>query len=206
MFSKMIQKSIKRLLDILLSLVGLVLISPVFLMIMIGLAISIRSPGIFFRQERLGKNLRAFHILKFKSMNDQKDEAGKLLPDSVRLTRVGSVLRKTSLDELPQLLNVLAGDMSLVGPRPLLKKYIPLYSEFQNRRHEAKPGITGWAQVNGRNAISWQRKFELDVWYVDHQSLALDIRILWMTVLKVLQRKDITTADPSQFQPFNGNN
>ncbi len=139
-------------------------------------------------------------------MTDEKDSNGKLLPDEQRITRIGRFLRSTSLDELPQLINVLKGDMSLVGPRPLLEKYIPLYTKEQFRRHEVKPGITGWAQVNGRNNISWAKKFELDVWYVDHQSFGLDLKILFLTFVKVIKRKDITTADPKAFQPFNGQN
>lgn len=139
-------------------------------------------------------------------MTDEKDSNGKLLPDEQRITRIGRFLRSTSLDELPQLINVLKGDMSLVGPRPLLEKYIPLYTKEQFRRHEVKPGITGWAQVNGRNNISWAKKFELDVWYVDHQSFGLDLKILFLTFVKVIKRKDITTADPKTFQPFNGQN
>ena len=197
---------IKRAIDLLLALAGLSVLSPILLVIIVGLFFSYRSFRIFFLQERIGKDLEPFYIIKFKSMNDKKDSEGKLLPDQERMTPLGSLLRRTSLDELPQLLNVVAGKMSLIGPRPLLRKYIPLYSEFQNRRHEVKPGITGWAQVNGRNAISWKKKFELDVWYVDHLSFVVDLKIIWMTVLKVVQRKDITTEDPSQFQPFNGNN
>lgn len=165
-----------------------------------------KGAGAFFTQTRTGKNARLFKIIKFKTMTDERDEHGKLLPDEVRMTPVGRFVRQTSLDELPQLLNVLKGDMSLIGPRPLIERYIPLYSKEQFRRHEVKPGITGWAQVNGRNNISWAKKFELDVWYVDNQSFLLDIKILWMTILKVIKRKDITTDDPTEFQPFNGNN
>lgn len=165
-----------------------------------------KGAGAFFIQLRTGKNAKLFQIIKFKTMTDERDSDGKLLPDEVRMTPIGRFVRSTSLDELPQLINVLKGDMSMVGPRPLLKKYIPLYSPEQFRRHGVQPGITGWAQVNGRNNISWAKKFELDVWYVDNQSLLLDIKILWMTFLKVIKRKDITSEDPQAFQPFNGTN
>lgn len=170
------------------------------------LRISQGKGGVFFKQKRIGLNEKEFHVLKFKSMSDERDKMGNLLPDDERMTAVGNFLRKTSLDELPQLLNVLMGDMSLVGPRPLLPKYLPLYSPEQNRRHGVKPGITGWAQVNGRNNISWHKKFELDLWYINNQSFLLDVKILWLTVKKVVKRKDIITDDPSFFKPFNGNN
>ncbi len=158
----------------------------------------------FFFQSRPGKNGKIFSIVKFKTMNDKKDSAGKLLPDAQRLTAVGSFVRKTSIDELPQLINVLKGDMSLIGPRPLLTHYLHLYNEFQNRRHEIKPGITGWAQVNGRNAISWDKKFEYDVWYVDHMSFLLDCKILIKTFLKVFKRDGINAANAATTEPFNG--
>jgi lipopolysaccharide/colanic/teichoic acid biosynthesis glycosyltransferase len=161
---------------------------------------------VFYRQSRIGKNAKPFNIIKLKTMTDEKGEDGRLLPDEQRLTSIGRFIRSTSLDELPQLWNVMKGDMSLVGPRPLLEKYIPLYSKEQFRRHEVKPGITGWAQVNGRNNISWAEKFELDVWYVDNQSFWLDMKILWLTLIKVVKRKDITPEDPQSFQPFNGHN
>jgi lipopolysaccharide/colanic/teichoic acid biosynthesis glycosyltransferase len=161
---------------------------------------------VFFTQTRTGKNANLFQIIKLKTMTDERDTNGVLLPDEKRLTKIGKFIRSTSLDELPQLLNVLRGDMSLVGPRPLLEKYIPLYSKQQFRRHEVKPGITGWAQVNGRNNISWSKKFELDVWYVENQSFWLDLKIIFMTILKVVRRKDITTDEPNTFQPFNGSN
>lgn len=170
------------------------------------LRLSQGKTGIFYKQKRIGIKEREFNIVKFKTMTDARNEEGKLLPDDKRLTAIGKILRITSLDELPQLYNVLKGDMSLVGPRPLLPRYLQLYSEEQNRRHEVKPGITGWAQVNGRNNISWSKKFELDVWYVDHQSFILDIKILWMTLIKVLRKTDITTDNPKDFQPFNGSN
>lgn len=165
-----------------------------------------KGAGVFFTQTRTGKNAKLFQIIKFKTMTDERDEEGRLLPDEARTTPIGRFVRSASLDELPQLINVIKGDMSLVGPRPLLEKYLPLYSEEQKRRHHVKPGITGWAQVNGRNNISWTKKFELDVWYVDNQSFGLDSKILWMTLLKVVKRKDITTDDPTLFQPFNGTN
>lgn len=196
----------KKIVDRVAALVVSVLLLPLMILVAVLLRLSHGKGGIFFKQNRIGLNQQAFYVLKFKTMSDDHDEKGNLLPDQNRITAVGTFLRKTSLDELPQLINVLKGDMSLVGPRPLLPKYLSLYSDEQNRRHEVKPGITGWAQVNGRNNISWKRKFELDVWYVDNQSFLLDIRILWMTLIKVLKRKDITSDDPKQFQPFNGSN
>jgi lipopolysaccharide/colanic/teichoic acid biosynthesis glycosyltransferase len=158
----------------------------------------------FFTQRRPGKNTNIFNIIKFKTMNDKKDVDGQLLPDSQRLTSMGSFIRKTSLDEIPQLINVLTGDMSLIGPRPLLTNYLHLYSDFQNRRHEVKPGITGWAQVNGRNAISWDKKFEYDVWYVDNSSFILDCKILFKTVQKVLKSEGINAANAATIEPFDG--
>ena len=196
----------KQFLDFMVSGLVMFLLSPLLLLLILVLRLSHGKDGVFFKQKRIGLNQKEFHILKFKSMSDESDKEGNLLSDQDRMTAVGTFLRKTSLDELPQLFNVLKGDMSLVGPRPLLPKYLPLYSQEQNRRHEVKPGITGWAQVNGRNNISWQKKFEFDVWYVDNQSHLLDLRILWMTIVKVIKRKDITTEDPIQFQPFNGYN
>lgn len=196
----------KRLFDLSISfIVLLILLFPIVLITLLLLIFN-QGAGAFFTQTRTGKNAKLFQIIKFKTMTDERDEQGKLLPDHERMTPIGKFVRSTSLDELPQLINVLKGDMSLVGPRPLLEKYIPLYSEEQFRRHEVKPGITGWAQVNGRNNISWAKKFELDVWYVNHQSFLLDLKILWMTLMKVIKRKDITTEDPKAFQPFNGNN
>jgi undecaprenyl phosphate N,N'-diacetylbacillosamine 1-phosphate transferase len=165
-----------------------------------------KGAGAFFTQTRTGKNAKLFQIIKFKTMTDERDADGKLLPDNVRMTSIGRIVRSTSLDELPQLINVLKGDMSLVGPRPLLEKYIPLYSPEQFRRHEVKPGITGWAQVNGRNKITWAKKFELDVWYVDNQSFLLDLKILFLTFYKVIKRKDINTDNMATTQPFNGSN
>lgn len=193
----------KPLFDTIAALVALLLLSPLFLLITVFLTVA-NSGKPFFIQRRPGKNDVIFSIIKFKTMNDKRGPDGKLLPDADRLTRVGQFVRKTSLDEIPQLINVLKGDMSLVGPRPLLTTYLHLYNDFQRRRHEVKPGITGWAQVNGRNAISWDKKFEYDVWYVDHISATLDIRILLITVAKVLKGKDINAADSATIEPFNG--
>ena len=201
----MYKNYIKRILDFILSFSLLILTSPVI--VIIGIILTIQNRGTpFFVQERPGQHEKRFSIMKFKTMSDEKDKRGELLPDNERLTKLGSFVRKTSLDELPQLLNVLIGDMSLVGPRPLLFKYIPLYSDQQKRRHEVKPGITGWAQVNGRNAISWTKKFELDVYYVDHMSFLLDIKILWLTCIKVCKREGINQSDERPMQPFTGNN
>lgn len=199
--------TLKRASDLLFSIgLLLVLLIPIFIPTILFLWVSNKKDGVFFLQERIGKNRDKFNIVKFKTMSDKRDEKGILLPDKQRLTRFGKFVRATSIDELPQLLNVIKGDMSIVGPRPLLPKYLPLYSPEQNRRHEVKPGITGWAQVNGRNAISWQEKFKLDVWYVDNQSFWLDMKILFLTIKKVLGRKDIMPEDPSTFGPFTGNN
>lgn len=197
---------LKRLFDFTTSFTVLVILLLPFGVITLLLSLYNKGAGAFFIQVRTGKDAKLFQIIKFKTMTDEKDAQGNLLPDEERMTAIGRLVRTTSLDELPQLINVIKGDMSLVGPRPLLEKYIPLYSKEQFRRHEVKPGITGWAQVNGRNNISWSRKFELDVWYVENQSFLLDLKILWMTLLKVVKRKDITTEDPRVFQPFNGNN
>lgn len=184
----------------------LLLSLPFLVFLVILLTFANQGAGVFFFQWRTGKNAKMFKIWKFKTMTDEKTPKGDLLPDHKRLTKVGKFVRSTSLDELPQLFNVLKGDMSIIGPRPLLEKYVPLYSEEQFRRHNVRPGITGWAQVNGRNNISWAKKFQLDVWYVDNQSFWLDIKILWMTLLKVIKRKDITPENPAVFQPFKGNN
>jgi lipopolysaccharide/colanic/teichoic acid biosynthesis glycosyltransferase len=183
----------KRFLDFTLSLTGLIVLSPVFIAITTLLFFTNRGKP-FFRQARPGRHEKIFKIIKFKTMNDKKDAAGRLLPDGERLTAIGKFIRKTSLDELPQLLNVLKGEMSLVGPRPLLVEYLPLYNARQRRRHDARPGITGWAQVNGRNFILLSQKFECDVWYVDHVSFKLDMRILYMTVCNVSRGKDIGTG------------
>ena|SRR5690554_3258962 len=200
----MYRKYLKRLLDFIASFFGLLLLSPVFILVMIGLFFANEGKP-FFLQERPGKNQRIFKIIKFKSMNDKKDANGNLLPDAERLTPIGAFVRKTSLDEIPQLINVLKGDMSLIGPRPLLVQYLPLYNERQARRHEARPGITGWAQVNGRNAISWQQKFEYDVWYVDNISLWLDIKILFLTLKKVFVREGISQDGQATMEVFKGN-
>ena len=195
---------IKPIFDFLSSLIGLLVLSPIFLLVWMGLAVANNGKP-FFYQRRPGKDERIFTIIKFKTMNDKRDAAGQLLPDAKRLTPVGNFVRKTSLDELPQLLNVLKGDMSFVGPRPLLPEYLPLYNESQRKRHEVKPGITGWAQVNGRNAVSWERKFELDVWYVEHQSLWLDVKILFQTVLKVFKSEGIAQEGQVSAERFTGN-
>jgi lipopolysaccharide/colanic/teichoic acid biosynthesis glycosyltransferase len=199
----MYQTIFKPVFDFLAAFFGLLLLFPLFIIITIGLFIANQGKPFFF-QQRPGKNGKIFRIVKFKTMNDRKDGEGNLLPDADRLTTVGRFVRKTSLDELPQLLNVLKGDMSLIGPRPLLTHYLHLYNDFQNRRHEVKPGITGWAQVNGRNAISWEKKFEYDVWYVDHVSFGLDIKILIKTVLKVVKSEGINAADAATIEPFDG--
>lgn len=199
----MYKKYIKRLIDFLIALIGLLVLSPMFIFVVVCLFFANDGRPFFF-QLRPGKQGRIFKIVKFKTMNDKKDTGGNLLPDAQRLTKIGSFVRKTSLDEIPQLFNVLKGDMSLIGPRPLLVQYLELYSEFQNRRHEVKPGITGWAQVNGRNAISWNTKFELDVWYVDHVSFSLDFKILLKTFLKVVKSEGINAADVATIEPFNG--
>ena len=185
----MYKRFLKRWLDFVIVLCVLLVICPILLMIAVWLHFANKGAGVFFTQERPGKNGRIFKVIKFKSMTDERDEEGGLLPDMKRLTKVGWFIRATSLDELPQLLNVLKGDMALVGPRPLLPQYLPLYNKEQTKRHEVRPGITGWAQVNGRNAISWTQKFELDVWYVDHLSFALDLKIVFMTIKKVFMRK-----------------
>jgi undecaprenyl phosphate N,N'-diacetylbacillosamine 1-phosphate transferase len=195
---------IKPLIDLCIALAALLLISPILLSIML-LLLFFNQGKPFFLQRRPGKDGRIFTIIKFKTMNDKKDYLGNLLPDNQRLTKVGSFVRKTSIDELPQLLNVLKGDMSLVGPRPLLPEYLHLYDDFQRKRHNVKPGITGWAQVNGRNAIGWDRKFELDVWYAENVSFILDVRIVLKTIVKVLQRKGISASVLINMEPFKGN-
>lgn len=197
----MYKKIIKPILDILLATIGFVLLLPVFLLVTILLFFANQGKP-FFMQRRPGKNCKVFSIIKFKTMNDKKDASGKLLHDSERLTKVGQFVRKTSLDEIPQLLNVIKGDMSLIGPRPLLTDYVHLYNEFQNQRHNIKPGITGWAQVNGRNAISWDKKFELDVYYVHNISFWLDLKILFLTVKKVLISEGISAQDEATIEPF----
>lgn len=185
----------KRVLDFCISLVALICISPILLVVTIWLHFANKGAGAFFYHERPGLHGKIFKVIKFKSMTDERDAEGNLLPNEQRITKIGKFIRATSLDELPQLFNVLKGDMSLIGPRPLVPRYLKLYSKEQMRRHEVRPGITGWAQVNGRNSITWTKKFELDVWYVDHVSLWLDIKIIWMTVMNVIQRKDIDSGN-----------
>lgn len=190
--------------DITIAALVLLALSPLFVIIWVSLSIA-NNGSAFFYQQRPGKDERIFKIIKFKSMNDKKDKEGNLLPDFRRMTVIGKFIRSTSLDELPQLLNVLKGDMSLIGPRPLLVSYLPLYSKEQNKRHLVKPGITGWAQVNGRNTISWDKKFEYDVWYVNHISFALDMKIYFMTLQKVIKRADISASDNTTMERFVGN-
>lgn len=195
----------KRFVDILVSFIALVLLTPLMLIVTLALAIANRRTP-FFLQERPGLYERSFMVIKFKTMSDKRDKNGKLLPDKDRITKLGAFLRKTSIDELPQLINVLTGDMSLIGPRPLLHKYLTLYSEEQKKRHLVRPGITGWAQVNGRNSISWTEKFNLDVYYVDNLSSKLDLKIFWMTILKVLKREGVNQSEARPMEPFNGLN
>jgi lipopolysaccharide/colanic/teichoic acid biosynthesis glycosyltransferase len=195
---------IKRFLDFSIALIGLVLILPLFILVIVGLFFANQGKPFFFKI-RPGKKGQLFKIIKFKTMNDKKDNEGNLLSDAERLTKIGAFVRKTSLDEIPQLLNVIKGDMSLIGPRPLLPEYLPLYNDFQNKRHEVKPGITGWAQVNGRNAISWQQKFEYDVWYVENVSFLLDLKILYQTIKKVFKREGITAENSVSAEAFKGN-
>lgn len=196
----------KRFFDILISFTALVCLSPVLVIVTIWLHFANKGAGAFFLQERPGKNAKIFKIIKYKTMTDERDANGNLLPDAERLTKVGRFVRSTSIDEFPQLINVLKGDMSLIGPRPLLIEYLPLYSASQARRHEVRPGITGWAQVNGRNAISWQKRFELDVWYVDNLSLLTDIKIIFITIKKVLYRSNISSSTSATMEAFDGNN
>lgn len=196
----------KRVLDFCISLIVLIIISPVLLAVTIWLHFANKGAGAFFFQERPGKDAKIFKVVKFKTMTDERDAKGNLLPDADRLTKVGKFVRSTSLDELPQLINVLKGDMSLIGPRPLLPQYLSLYSKEQARRHEVRPGISGWAQCHGRNAISWKKKFELDVWYVDHVSLMTDLKIIGITILKVVKRSDINEAGQATVELFNGHN
>lgn len=199
------KRYIKRLVDFVGALVILVIIAPVYLGISLVLLIQNRGKA-FYYQDRIGYGEQVIEIIKFKTMTDEKDREGNLLPDVDRITRFGEWIRNLSLDELPQLMNVIKGDMSLIGPRPLLPKYLPLYSERQHRRHDVKPGITGWAQVNGRNSISWTQKFEHDLYYVEHQSFRLDLKIIGLTILKVLQREGVNQSDVRPMQPFDGTN
>ena len=195
----------KRVFDFFIALIGLIVLSPIFIGVTIGLYFANQGKPFFF-QSRPGLNEKIFMIIKFKTMNDKKDTNGNLLSDAERLTPIGAFVRKTSLDEIPQLINVLKGDMAIIGPRPLLPQYLPLYNETQKRRHNVRPGITGWAQVNGRNTISWTRKFELDVWYVDHLSFILDIKIFFLTIKKVVVREGISQEGQVTMEGFNGNN
>lgn len=196
----------KRVLDILFSGIALILIGWLLIIITLFLHFANKGAGVFFFQERPGKDEKIFKVIKFKTMTDERDDEGKLLPDAQRLTKVGKFVRSTSIDELPQLINVFKGDMSLIGPRPLLVQYLPLYSEEQKRRHEVRPGISGWAQCHGRNAISWTEKFKLDVWYVDHCTLWTDIKVIFITIKNVLMRKDINSATAATMEAFNGHN
>lgn len=212
----------KRFLDFWISLLLLIIASPILLIVTIWLTVannkaSNNSPfgrcrgdrelsSAFFLQERPGKDAKIFKVIKFKTMTDERDEDGRLLPDSRRLTKVGRFVRSTSIDELPQLINVLKGDMALIGPRPLVPKYLPLYSEEQARRHEVRPGISGWAQCHGRNNISWTEKFKLDVWYVDHCTLLTDLKVIFITIKKVIKREDIAKEGMVSMEPFNGKN
>ncbi|MDA9262606.1 sugar transferase [bacterium] len=198
-------KAIKHSLDRILAILFLIGTSP--LLVIIAFLLWIQNTGSpFFSQTRPGKHGKLFTIYKLKTMRDTRDDSGDLLPDNLRMTPLGKIIRKLSLDELPQLWNILKGDMSFVGPRPLLPEYLPLYSKEQEKRHEVKPGITGWAQVNGRNAISWKQKFEYDLWYIQHQSFILDIKILGMTLTKVFMTKDVNATGQTTMEPFNGNN
>lgn len=196
----------KRFFDFWISLIVLLIISPILLIVTIWLYFANKGAGAFFLQERPGKDAKTFRVIKFKTMTDERGADGELLPDAVRLTKVGKFVRSTSIDELPQLINVLKGDMALIGPRPLLVKYLPLYSEEQMRRHEVRPGISGWAQCHGRNAISWTEKFKLDVWYVDHVSLMTDLKVIFITIKKVLVRDGISEEGQATMEPFTGNN
>ena len=196
----------KRFLDLWISLIALICISPILLVVTIWLHFANKGAGAFFFQERPGKNGKIFKVIKYKTMTDERDADGNLLPDEQRLTKVGRFVRSTSIDELPQLINVFKGDMALIGPRPLLVQYLPLYSKEQARRHEVRPGISGWAQCHGRNAIGWSERFKLDVWYVDHCTLWTDIKVIFITIKNVLMRKDINSATAATMEPFNGSN
>lgn len=202
----MYRKYLKRWLDFVIVFCVLAVIWPILLLVTLWLHFANKGVGAFFTQERPGRNGKIFKVIKFKTMTDERDADGNLLPDAERLTPVGRFVRSTSIDELPQLINVLKGDMALIGPRPLLVKYLPLYSKEQARRHEVRPGITGWAQCHGRNSISWTEKFKLDVWYVDHCSLITDIKVIFITIKKVLLRDGISQEGQATMEPFNGNN
>lgn len=202
----MYKSCFKRIIDFIIVSIALLIIWPFLLIISIWLHYANKGAGAFFFQERPGKDGKIFKVIKFKTMTDERDLNGNLLSDAQRLTKVGKFVRSTSIDELPQLINVLKGDMALIGPRPLLVQYLPLYSKDQSRRHEVRPGITGWAQCNGRNAISWTKKFELDVWYVDHCSVGLDMKIIFITLKKVFVREGISSDTSVTMEPFTGNN
>ena len=202
----MYKKIVKRIIDLVLAFCALIVLSPILLFFYISLSIVSKNRRVWFLQERPGKNGKIFKVIKFKTMTDECDLSGNLLPDEQRLTKIGKFIRSTSIDELPQLINVIKGDMALIGPRPLLPQYLPLYSKEQARRHEVRPGITGWAQVNGRNAISWTKKFELDVWYVDHCSFLLDVRIVFLTLKIVFVREGINSKTSATMEYFTGNN
>lgn len=202
----MYKRFFKRIIDFSMALVALIVLSPLLLIVTVWLHFANKGAGAFFLQERPGLHSKVFKIIKYKTMTDERGPDGELLPDGKRLTRVGRFVRSTSIDELPQLINVLKGDMSLIGPRPLLVRYLPLYSEEQARRHDVRPGITGWAQCHGRNAISWTEKFKLDVWYVDHCSFLTDIKIIFTTIKKVLMRDGISQEGNATMEPFNGHN
>lgn len=203
---KLYRNFFKRFFDFWVSLIALICISPILIVVTIWLHFANKGAGAFFLQERPGKDAKIFKVIKFKTMTDERGADGKMLPDAERLTKVGKFVRSTSIDELPQLINVLKGDMALIGPRPLLVKYLPQYSAEQMRRHEVRPGISGWAQCHGRNAISWTEKFKLDVWYVDHCTLWTDLQVIWITVMKVLKRADISEEGQATMEPFTGNN
>ena len=199
------RKYVKRALGFSIALVALIVLSPLLLVVTVWLHFANKGAGAFFLQERPGKDSKVFKIIKFKTMTDQRNAAGELLPDNERLTRVGRFVRSTSIDELPQLFNVLKGDMAIIGPRPLLVEYLPLYSPRQARRHEVRPGITGWAQCHGRNALSWSEKFKLDVWYVDHCNFATDLKIIFLTIKKVIVREGISQDGNATMSAFDGN-
>lgn len=202
----MYKRYFKRIFDLMFATVALLALSPVLTVVTIWLTLANKGGGAFFTQLRPGKNAKPFRILKFKSMTDERDADGQLLPDEQRLTRAGAFVRSTSIDELPQLINILRGDMSLIGPRPLLMEYLTLYSPEQARRHEVRPGMTGWAQCHGRNAMSWGDKFRHDVWYVDHCTLATDLQVFWITLKKVMVRDGISSETSATMEPFTGNN
>lgn len=202
----MYKRFFKRFIDFWVALIALLCISPVLFVVSVWLHFANKGAGVFFLQDRPGKDAKIFKVIKFKTMTDERDADGALFPDEKRLTKVGKFIRSTSIDELPQLFNVLKGDMALIGPRPLLVQYLPLYSKEQARRHEVRPGISGWAQCHGRNAISWTERFKLDVWYVDHVSFMTDIKVIWITILKVLKRADISEEGHATKEAFNGHN